>query len=135
MEEKTRNYDMDKTKHWAEMLMGYAKSDGKKPRKWAKIPVEALRGICGDIERARDEDLQEVCDRARGWQEDAMRVRKLLGRLAPYMEGAEEIYRRAVERAKKGGNAPELMAAAENRLQEFSTLVGEAKAEARRGQE
>lgn len=119
------------------MLKEWAKSQGKKPRQWAKIPVHVLFELCDMMENASSAEMRTVCERARGWQAETVRLRRLLARTVPFLEGAMAIVRRSCELAQKQGGAAgmEMLRDAENQSRELSQVLGEARAEARRGEE
>ena len=102
-------------------LLDYARSEGTKPRRWAKVPVRTLRAAIADIDAAAKAEREAS-------EAKAERIRKLMVRLIPFMEAELAILRRSVALAMRDG-AGVLVCDAENKIQLLSTLLGEARKE------
>jgi len=102
----------------ADELKAWAKSAGKKPKKWAKIPVQAIEKMALELNGAEDELWKEAGEKMRTGLEWQAAMRELLKRALPALTVAKKVYEAA-------GKKPGATVAALNSLEELGSLIGE----------
>lgn len=119
------NEQKKSTRELANGLLAWTKSEGKKPRSWARIPVGVLRETVAELKASSDADWQEAGEKVRGWEAHSEKLSDLLSRALPFLETAEQILRRACKRYEKGEQNMDMLAASLRGVNELSQLMGE----------
>ena len=114
------------TKEIADGLMGWAKSEGKKPKKWAKIPVESLKAAVAELKAASDAEWNAASERIAEWAKHSANLETLLKKTLPYLAIADGILRKACKGYEAGGAKNDsTLCDAMNGVNALSTLEGE----------
>lgn len=109
----------------ADALMAWTKSGGKKPKRWAKIPVAAVNEMSSELKAASDADWKEAGEKIREWENHCNRQSDLLKRSLPFLVTAEAILRRACKGYEKGEANMDRLAVALQGTNDLSQLMGE----------
>jgi len=110
----------------ADRLMDWAKSDGKKPKKWAKIPVAAMKEYVTDLKAATDAEWNAAAERIKEWEKHSDYICGMLKKTLPYLAISENILRKACKGYEKDlGKNDATACDALNGVNALSTLMGE----------
>ena len=114
----------------ADWLETWTKSNGRKHRKWAKLPVGAVKECCESLRVAQSASWASVGEKVRSLETQTAYLLDLIERMTPHVEAAAAFAKRGTEIKLLQGSSPAIRDAFRLKMQDMAAEAEKLAAEA-----